>query len=495
MPPTSLFSNSSITDTMNLSPVLYVIGLVLTALAKLMLLPVFYVLLAGETEIWSFIEAAAITAFTGITLTLFFRTKEFQLKSRQIFLITNCCWLTLSLFAALPLWIKLDICYVDAFFETISGVTTTGSTVLTGLDDMDQDILLWRSILQWIGGIGFIVTAVAILPFLKVGGMRLFQSESSDWSEKAMPRSGSIAKGVVGIYCGLTAFCAYLYFLGGMTGFEAINHAMTTLSTGGYSTSDSSMGHFDSYFIFWVGTVFMTLGGMPFVLFVRCCKGDLACLYKDIQAQAFLIFLALLWIGFSLWLWLESDYSYWKSLTLVAFNTTSTITTTGYALGDYTLWGGFSIVMFFFLTFIGGCSGSTAGGIKIFRFQICSRLLHIQLKQLVHPRGCFVQTYNGQPINSDILRSLVGFCFFFALLITAMTLLLSLCGLDPITSLSGAATAVANVGPGLGEIIGPAGNFSTLPNNAKWVLSFGMLMGRLEVITVLVLFTPAFWRG
>ncbi|OED47206.1 potassium transporter TrkH [Endozoicomonas sp. (ex Bugula neritina AB1)] len=480
---------------MNLRPVLYVIGLFLLALAKLMLLPVIYDLLTGKTEIWSFIEAIAITALSGITLSLLFHTTEFHLKSRHIFLITNGCWLTLSLFAALPLWFKLDISYTDAFFETMSGVTTTGSTILTGLDTMHHDVLLWRSILQWVGGIGFIVTAVAVLPFLKVGAMRLFQSESSDWSEKAMPRSGNIAKSIVVIYFGLTAACAYLYFLGGMTGFEAINHAMTTLSTGGYSTSDSSMGHFDSHFIFWVSTSFMILGGLPFVLFVRCLKGDTSCLYKDIQVQAFLIFLLLLWFSFGFWLWLESDYNFWTALTLTAFNTTSTITTTGYALGDYTLWGGFSITLFFFLTFMGGCSGSTAGGIKIFRFQIGAKLLYIQLKQLVHPRACFVQTYNGQPINSDILRSLVAFCFFFALLVSSLSLLLSLCGLDPVTSLSGAATAVANVGPGLGNIIGPAGNFSTLPDSAKWLLSLGMLMGRLEVITVLVLFTPTFWKG
>lgn len=480
---------------MNHRPVLYVIGLFLTALAKLMLVPVIFSLLTGHADFWDFLLAAIITLTAGGLLTIVFHCPKFEIRPRQIFLITNLCWLALSGFAALPLWFKLPISYTDAFFETISGVTTTGSTILSGLDTMDRDVLLWRSMLQWLGGIGFIVMAVAVLPFLKVGGMRLFQSESSDWSEKAMPRSGSIAKRICMIYAGLTILCAYLYFLGGMTGFEAINHAMTTLSTGGYSTSDSSMGYFTSDFIIWVSTLFMILGSLPFVLYVRSLKGDVESLYKDVQAQAFLGFLIILWLGFAFWLQQHSDYSFWKSLTLVAFNTTSTITTTGYALGDYTLWGGFSVVMFFFLTFVGGCSGSTAGGIKIFRFQIGAKLLYIQLKQLVHPRACFVQTYNGQQINSEILRSLIGFCFFFALLITLMTLLLSLCGLDPITSLSGAATAVANVGPGLGTIIGPAGNFSSLPDTAKWILSFGMLLGRLEVITVLVLLTPTFWKG
>lgn len=480
---------------MNLRPVLYVIGLFLTALAKIMLVPVIFDLLSGQADFWDFLLAAIITLTVGGLLTILFHCSQFEIRPRQIFLITNLCWLTLSCFAALPLWLKLPISYTDAFFETISGVTTTGSTILSGLDTMYPDVLLWRSILQWLGGIGFIVMAVAILPFLKVGGMRLFQTESSDWSEKAMPRSGSIAKRICVIYIGLTIFCAYLYYLGGMTGFEAINHGMTTLSTGGYSTSDASMGHFTNPFIIWVSTIFMILGSLPFVLYVRCLKGDTECLYKDVQAQAFLSFLVILWLGFAYWLHTHSNYSFWTSLTLVAFNTTSTITTTGYALGDYTLWGGFSVILFFFLTFIGGCSGSTTGGIKIFRFQIGAKLLYIQLKQLVHPRACFVQTYNGQQINSEILRSLIGFSFFFALLITLMTLLLSLCGLDPVTSVSGAATAVANVGPGLGKIIGPAGNFSALPDTAKWVLSFGMLLGRLEVITVLVLLTPTFWRG
>ncbi len=480
---------------MDLRPVFYVIGLFLSVLAKLMLMPVLYDLLTSDADIWDFIASSAITLSVGLTLSIYCKPEVFQIKPRQIFLLTSLCWITLNGFAALPFWFKLDISYTDAFFETMSGITTTGSTVLTGLDEMDRSILLWRSLLQWLGGIGFIVMAVAVLPFLKVGGMRLFQSESSDWSEKAMPRSGSIAKRIVTIYFILTVLCAYCYFLGGMTGFDAINHGMTTLSTGGYSTSDSSMGHFSSPFIHWTGTFFMLLGGLPFVLFVRCLKGDSQCFLKDDQTHAYLGLLLFVWFFFSIWLYINSDYNYWKALTLVAFNTTSTITTTGYACGDYTLWGGFSVMVFFFLTFIGGCSGSTAGGIKIFRFQIGAKLLYIQLKQLVHPRACFVQTYNGQQISSDILRSLIGFCFFFALLVTIMTLLLSLCGLDPVTSLTGTATAIANVGPGMGPIIGPAGNFSSLPDIAKWILSFGMLLGRLEVITVLILFTPAFWKG
>ncbi|WP_263079798.1 TrkH family potassium uptake protein [Endozoicomonas sp. Mp262] len=480
---------------MSIRPVFYVVGLSLTVLAVLMLLPAFYHLATGESGSSAFLLSAGITGASGGALFLGTQPDNFNLKPKEAFLLTNCCWLMLSAYAALPFCLELHISYTDAFFETMSGITTTGSTVLSGLDTMNGGILLWRSLLQWLGGIGFIVMAVAVLPFLKVGGMRLFQSESSDWSEKVMPRSGSIAKRIVFVYFGLTVACAYCFFLGGMDGFEAINHSMTTLSTGGYSTSDSSMAHFTNPFIHWTATVFMLLGGMPFVLFVKCFKGDMYSLYKDSQVRAFLVFMLLLWIGFTLWLVLSSSYGFWEALTLVAFNTTSVITTTGFALTDYSLWGGFAATLFLFLTVVGGCSGSTAGGIKIFRFQIGARLLGIQLKQLSHPRACFVQSYNGQQITDDILRSLIGFGFFFALLSTLLTLLLCLLGLDLITSLSGALTAIANVGPGLGDIIGPAGNFASLPDTAKWLLSWGMLMGRLEITTVLVLFTRTFWKG
>ena len=477
------------------TPVLYVIGIFLCAIATFMLIPVLYDVATGNNDILEFVAAAVITLMTGGTLILVFKPDHFNMKPKQVFLLTTLCWFSVCAFAALPLWLKLPISYTDAFFETMSGITTTGSTVLTGLDNMTTSVLIWRSLLQWFGGIGFIVMAVAILPFLKVGGMRLFQSESSDRSEKSLPRSGSIAKSIVAIYLIMTGVCACLYFLGGMSGFEAINHSMTTVSTGGYSTSDRSMGLFENPLIICTSTLFMILASLPFVLYVRFIQGNTNSIYKDSQVKAFISFLIIIWLILTCWLYLHSNYSYLQAFLLVSFNTTSTITTTGFAHGDYTSWGGFSNLIFFFLLFVGGCSGSTTGGIKIFRFQIGSQLLKILLKQLAHPRACFVQTYNGQKINSEILRSWIGFNFFFILLIVFISLLLSLYGLDPITSLTGAITAVANVGPGLGSQIGPSGNFSALPDTAKWVLSIGMLFGRLEVITVLVLLTPSFWKS
>ncbi|WP_281645424.1 TrkH family potassium uptake protein [Parendozoicomonas sp. Alg238-R29] len=480
---------------MNLKPVLYVISLFTMVFGLLMLVPALCDLTIGSPHAASFFESAIWTFLAGGLCVLITRTEQFRLDPRQIFILTNLSWVTLSAFGALPFVLIEDMSFTDAFFETMSGVTTTGSTVMAGLEQVDKGVLLWRSLLQWLGGIGFIVMAVAILPFLKVGGMRLFQSESSDWSDKCMPRSGSIAKRVVITYLILSTLCTIGYKLGGMTLFEAINHSMTTLSTGGYSTSDSSMGHFTHSWIYWNGTIFMLLGSLPFVLFVKCTKGYSEDLFKDSQVQAFLGFMIVVWVSLALWQTLTKDWNFFYSLTLVAFNTTSVVTTTGYALTDYSTWSGLATTVFFFLMFVGGCSGSTAGGIKIFRFQIGFKLLLMQLKQVSHPRAFLVHRYNGVEITNDILRSMVAFCFFYALLIAIMTILLSAMGLDIITSMSGSITAVSNVGPGFGELIGPAGNFINLPDAAKWVLSFGMLMGRLEIITVLVLLTPSFWRN
>ncbi|WP_211828221.1 TrkH family potassium uptake protein [Kistimonas asteriae] len=480
---------------MNIKPVLYVAGLFLMVLGILMLIPALLTLSMGDIGAGAFFESAIYTFLSGGLLAMLMRSRHFSLVSRQIFLLTNVSWILVSAFAALPFVLVEDMSYTDAFFETMSGITTTGSTVMSHLTTVNGGILLWRSILQWLGGIGFIVMAVAILPFLKVGGMRLFQSESSDWSEKALPRSGSIAKRIVLVYSIITILCMVGYLLSGMNLFDAANHAMTTVSTGGYSTSDASMGHFSNPWVHWNATLFMILGSLPFVLFVRFLRGDRASLLRDSQVQAFIGFLVMIWLLFSVWLWLNSSYDWFESLTLVAFNTTSVVTTTGYAMTDYSLWGGFAISLFFFLTFVGGCSGSTAGGIKIFRFQIGFKLLHIQLKQLNHPRAFLVQSYNGIEITNDILRSLVAFSSFFGLLVALLTIGLSLLGLDFVTSLSGAVTAIANVGPGFGDVIGPAGNFATLPAMAKWLLCVGMLMGRLEVITVLVMFLPSFWRN
>jgi trk system potassium uptake protein TrkH len=398
------------------------------------------------------------------------------------------------LFAALPFLLTEHVSYTDAVFESMSGITATGSTVLSGLDDMSPGILMWRSMLHWLGGIGFIGMAVAILPLLRIGGMRLFQTESSDRSEKVMPRSHMVAKSILLVYVGITAVGSLAFWGAGMSLFDAINHAMSAISTGGFSTSDASLAHWPQPAVHWVAVVVMILGSLPFTLYVATLRGNPWALLRDQQVQGLLMMLGVTWLVLSAWYWYTAQLPWWEALRHVALNVTSIATTTGFALGDYSLWGNFALMLFFYLGFVGGCSGSTAGGIKIFRFQVAYILLKANLNQLIHPRAVIKQQYNGHRLDEEIVRSILTFSFFFGFTIGLIALALSLLGLDWMTALTGAASTVSGVGPGLGGTIGPAGNFSSLPDAAKWILSVGMLLGRLEIITVLVLCMPAFWR-
>jgi trk system potassium uptake protein TrkH len=473
----------------------FILGIFLITLAVSMLIPMLTLLLYSRTDdLSAFLWSGLVTATAGIAMVIPGRPKDAQLRPRDMYLLTTSSWLVVCIFAALPMVLIHHISYTDAFFETMSGVTTTGSTVLTGLDHASPGLLIWRSMLQWLGGIGFIGMAVAILPLLRVGGMRLFQTESSDWGEKVMPRSHMAAKYILFIYLSLTLSGFLGFWLAGMTPFDAINHAMTSISTGGYSTSDASLANWSQPAVHWVAVVLMISGGLPFTLYVATLRGNRRALYKDHQVRGFLGFLLATWLVFGTWLWLHSDNSWLDAFRIVAVNVTSVVTTTGFALGDYTTWGSFAVLLFFYLTFVGGCSGSTAGGLKIFRFQVAYVLLRANLQQLVHPRAVIKQQYNNHNLDEEIVRSLITFSFFFTITIGVIALGLTLLGLDWVTALTGAATAVCNVGPGLGPIIGPAGNFSSLPDGAKWLLTLGMLLGRLEILTVLVLVTRAFWR-
>jgi trk system potassium uptake protein len=473
----------------------FILGTFLITLAVSMLFPMLTLLLYSRTDdLNAFLWSSLATAAAGIAMVIPGRPKDAQLRPRDMYLLTTGSWLVVCIFAALPMVLIHHISYTDAFFETMSGVTTTGSTVLSGLDHASPGLLIWRSMLQWLGGIGFIGMAVAILPLLRVGGMRLFQTESSDWGEKVMPRSHMAAKYILFIYLSLTLIGFLGFWLAGMTPFDAINHAMTSISTGGYSTSDSSLANWSQPAVHWVAVVLMIFGGLPFTLYVATLRGNRKALLKDHQVRGFLGFLLATWLIFGTWLWLHSDNSWLDAFRIVAVNVTSVVTTTGFALGDYTTWGSFAVLLFFYLTFVGGCSGSTSGGLKIFRFQVAYVLLRANLQQLVHPRAVIKQQYNNHNLDEEIVRSLITFSFFFTITIGVIALGLTLLGLDWVTALTGAATAVCNVGPGLGPIIGPAGNFSSLPDAAKWLLTIGMLLGRLEILTVLVLVTRAFWR-
>lgn len=480
---------------MNFRLIFFSIGLILAILCASMTVPALIDLHDGNLGNARVFFACSIGGvFIGILIAISNSNYNHAINARDGFLLTTLCWLVASFAASLPFHFSdLQLNYVDSFFESVSGFTTTGSTVIAGLDSKSRGILLWRSLLVWIGGMGVIGLAIVFLPFLKIGGMQLFQAESSDKSEKFLPRSGEIIKGIFFAYCVISIMCATTYHSLGMSWFDAINHAMTTLGTGGFSTRDSSFILY-SPAIQWAATIFMTLSGMPLIMFFRFGVQHKLSVFKDSQLYSYLGIIIVPSLIISAWLLTHSTLSPGDALRHSFFNVSSIITTTGYASADYLQWGTFPIMLLLLLTYLGGCSGSTAGGIKTMRLEILARHGISEIKKLFFPHGVFITTYNKKPLDLSIVNSVMVFSFIYVVTNVFVTLILCLMGLDFETALSGAATALANVGPGIGPIIGPVGNFVPLSNPATFVLAIGMLLGRLELLTVLVLFHPSFWR-
>jgi trk system potassium uptake protein TrkH len=438
---------------------------------------------------------AAITAMFSGACILTTKGRPFDLNFRDAALLTVTAWVVVPAFAAMPLMAQpVGLSAVDAYFEMVSGITTTGSTVMTGLDQTAPSVLMWRSSVQWIGGIGIIGLAILILPFLKIGGMQLFRLESSDRSEDAFPRVRGIAMTIGQIYLMLTLACFVAYWSLGMTPFDALNHAFTTLPTAGFSTHDASFGYFNSPAIEWAGAVFMTLGALPFLAYLKLVRGRSVYERIDPQVVALIVTLIVLVFVFSVWLHFEHGVDARTALTKSAFNIVSIVTTTGFASTDYLVWGAFATNFFFVLTFIGGCTGSTAGGIKIFRYQVLYGIVAQHVRRILRPHAIVPIRYGTRTVTDEQVASVGSFIFLFFLFFGLFAFILSLLGLDPETALSGAATAIANVGPGVGPVIGPAGNFAPLPDLAKLTLCAAMIMGRLEILGVLVLFLPSFYR-
>ena len=485
-------------------PILLVNGLLLTTLGLAMLLPAVVdvaFMRIDETSTspddWKvFVLSSAATMFVGISLALANWGHKGDITVRQAFALTTFSWISTVTFAALPFaFSELELSFTDAFFESMSGLTTTGSTVITGLDDAPKGLLLWRALLQWLGGIGIIVMAIAILPMLQVGGMQLFRLESSDTSQKIQPRATQIAGSITLLYVFLSFVCVAAYIIADMDTFEAVAHAMTTIATGGFSTSDSSLAHFDSVTVEIICITFMVIGSLPFVLFLQTIRGRPLSLVKDTQVQWFVGTLVVLILLLALYQVQSFDeLTFAEALRKSAFNVVSILTGTGYATDDYMQWGTFAAIAFFCIMFIGGCAGSTTCGLKIFRFQVIFAALKVQIRRMIHPHGVFFPRYNGQKIGEDVVSSVASYFFLFFASFSVLAIGLSLLGLDTITAFSSAGTAIANVGPGLGPEVGPASTFQDLPNAAKWLMSLGMLLGRLELFTVLVMLTPGFWR-
>lgn len=483
-------------------PVLLVVGLFVAMLGAVMAVPLLTDLAVdgAASPDWQAFAIGMIAAIGtgGLTAAACWGGID-SITPRQGFLLTTLSWLALVVFAALPFWLgSMELSFTDAFFEAMSGLTTTGATVVTGLDDAPAGFLLWRSILQWIGGIGVIIMAIAMLPFLSVGGMQLFRLESSDKSDKVMPGARGIAAAITSLYVALTAICFLTYGLMGMSAFDALNHAMTTIATGGYSTHDASFGHFLTAEgikapVDVAATLFMVLGSLPFALYLVMLRGQLKPAVNDAQVRFFLgaalIFTAIIMARIIALF----DMGLFEGFRLAAFNVVSIMTGTGYATTDYGVWGPFAVGFFFCIMFVGGCAGSTSCGLKIFRLQVALAALSAYARRLAHPHRVSVARYNGRPVTDEVFLSVLSFFFLYFTVFATVGVILSLYQLDPVTALSAAGSAVANVGPGLGDIVGPAGTYQTLPAGAKWVLSAAMLLGRLELLTVLVLFVPSFW--
>lgn len=489
---------SRILSRQGLKPVLYLLGTMLIAAAIMMVPPMLVDLWSRHPDWRAFALSGTVALACGLAL----RWKNADgikhgLTLRQAFLLTPTSWVAVAAISALPFYFSdhgsVSGHLTNAVFESVSGITATGATVISGLEDAPPGILLWRAILQWLGGIGIIASAIVILPALGIGGMQLFRTESSDRSEKALPRTRQVVLLIVLAYLALTALATITFRVLGMRLFDAVAHAMATISTGGYSTSDRSFGAWEGAGIQWAATLFMVAGSVPFVLYVRLLAGDSRALW-DRQVRTMLRMLVIVVAALGLWLALTGHYGVEPAFRHAAFNVVSIVTTTGFATQDYTLWGNGVIGLFFILTFVGGCTGSTTGGIKIFRFEIVALMLRTHFLKLLNPNGVFPRTYAGRPVEDSVVASVVAFLAVFFICYASLTIGLMACGLDFITGASGAATALANVGPGLGPVIGPAGNFESLPNAAKWLLSAAMLLGRLELFTVLILFLPRFWR-
>ncbi len=476
--------------------IMFVVGMLMLVLTAFMIPPMLADLVADNADWQVFAGAASVSGFIGLMMVLVSRDAwSERVRLKEGFVITVASWIMLSIFAAIPyMFMEKPLGFVDAWFEAVSGLTTTGATIFTGLDSLPEGLLLWRSLTQWIGGLGIVVMALIMLPFLRVGGMQLFQTESSDRSDKIVPHARQFIGYLALAYLLLTALCALAYKLAGMRMFDALNHALTTLATGGFSTHDASFGYFTSPLLQWIAVLFMTAASIPLVLYVRVFRERRLSLLGSVQVLGFFRIVLLAILIITLWRVLHDGTPPHRALLQVAFSVISLVSTTGYATVDYTTWGEFAVAAFFLLMFLGGCTGSTAGGMKVFRIQVMFMAIGAYVKRLVMPHRVVSMVYEGRTVTEDIVLAVFAYVSVFLLSVGLLSVAVALVGLDFVTAISAVVTSLANVGPGLGKIIGPSGTFATLPDAAKVILSFAMLLGRLEFFTVLVVLQRSFWR-
>ncbi|WP_440633066.1 TrkH family potassium uptake protein [Candidatus Pelagibacter sp. HIMB1485] len=477
----------------NYKTVFFTLGILQIILGVSMFIPIIVQFFYSEIDS-SFFGSSIVTIIFG---TLFFLSNldhDKKLNLQQAFLLTALSWISIAVFGSLPfVFSSIELSITDSFFESMSGITTTGSTIISDLENAPKGLLLWRALLQWLGGIGIIVMAITLMPIMNVGGMQLFKISSNDSSEKILPKSKEIALRLIYIYSGLTGLCAITYWIFGMGKFDSLTHSMTTIATGGFSNYNESIGYFNSLPIEISSMFFIILGSIPFIAYIKFISGNKKIFLNDIQIKTFLKIIIFTVIILSIYLLFSNQENF--SLRSIFFNTISILSGTGYVNAEFDRWGSFPITLFLALMFIGGCAGSTACGVKIFRIQILYLFILNQLKKIIYPKGVFVIKYDQSAVDEKFIASIISFIYFYIVIFFILTALLSLTGLDFITAISGAATSISNVGPGLGPIIGPNGDFSSLPDLSKWILTVGMILGRLELFAILVLFLPSFWKN
>ena len=477
----------------NYKTVFFTLGILQIILGVFMFIPIIFQFIYSEIDS-SFFGASLVTIIFGILFFLSNLDHDKKLTLQQAFLLTALSWLSIAIFGSLPfIFSDLNFSFVNAFFESMSGITTTGSTIISNLDEMPKSILLWRAILQWLGGIGIIIMAITLMPIMNVGGMQLFKISNNDSSEKILPKSKEIALRLIYIYTSLTLLCGLTYKAFGMSFFDSLTHSMTTIATGGFSNYNESIGFFNSVSIEISAMIFIILGSLPFIAYIKFISGDKKIIFNDVQIKTFFKIIIASIIILSIYLFVSGAAD--LNLRSIFFNVISILTGTGYVNAEFDTWGSFTLILFLGLMFIGGCAGSTTCGIKIFRIQILYLFVANQLKKIIYPKGVFILKYDQNPIDNKFISSIISFIYMYLVIFFILTALLSLTGLDFVTSISGAATSISNVGPGLGSVIGPNGDFSTLPDMSKWILTLGMILGRLELFAILVLFLPSFWRN
>ena len=478
----------------NYKTVFFTLGILQIILGVFMIIPIIIQFIFNELDS-SFISASLISVIFGVLFFLSNLDHDKKLNLSQAFLLTALSWITIATFGSLPfMFSDLQMSLTDSFFESMSGITTTGSTVINNLNEAPRSILFWRATLQWLGGIGIILMAITLMPIMNVGGMQIFKVSSIDASEKILPKFKEISTRLIIIYSSLTILCALFYKIFGMGLFDCLTHSMTTIATGGFSNYNESLGYFDSYLIEITSMIFIILGSIPFITYIKFLAGDKKIFFSDSQIRMFIKIIIFSIVLIFIYLVANKQNFIDFNLRSISFNVISILTGTGYVTKNFNQWGNFPIVFFLVLMFIGGCAGSTACGIKIFRIQLLYLFLINQIKKVIYPRGVFIIKYDKNNIDDKFMASVISFIYLYIIVFFVLTSILSLTGLDFITSISGAATSLSNVGPGLGEIIGPNGNFSSLTNVSKWALSGGMILGRLELFAILVLFVPSFWR-